>query len=267
MSDNQPQILPPNTVQATVLPGIPYDVQNWIRACKPQRDWMDQIPQKFIYRCIPMVAANTMGWEILNPVDVTLVWDGGELNTNVQATSKEPHPFAAASHFGGGIATWYLPFLFRTSPDLGLVVTGPANHERDDATPLDAFVRTDWLPFPFTMNWRLLKRDTPVTFKSGEPICRIYPFPIELLEETRLEITALESDPAFLKEVEAWGAQRQQNVQKQQADAKEWMETGERPTGEGVWNSQYVRAKNSMADKAFQPKQTIFKCADPEDQR
>ena len=133
-----------------------------------------------------------MGWELLNPVETEVVWDGGVYNTNVRATPKRQHPFAAASHFGSGMATWYLPFLFRTSPDLGLVIAGPANHERDDAVPLDAFVRTDWLPFPFTMNWRLLKKNEPVVFKEGEPICRVYPFPIALLEETKLEITRME---------------------------------------------------------------------------
>lgn len=249
------------------MPGVTEDVSGWIRPCSAQRDWMDAVPQKYVYRCIPLVAGNTMGWELLNPVESEFTWNGGELNNALAVRNKQNSPFAGSSHFGCGIVTWYLPFLFRTSPDLGLMVTGPANHERSDATPLDAFVRTDWLPFPFTMNWRLNRKHAPTVFSEGEPLCRIVPYPIALLEETTLEIQQLESDTGFLQEVDAWGQQRQQNVQKQQQDAARWQQTGERPTGEGVWNSQYVRARSRATGEGFMPHQTAFKCAEPVDKR
>jgi hypothetical protein len=265
VSDTSP--LPPNTIQACVLPGISEDVSHWIKPCSASREWMDEVPQRYIYRCVPMVAANTMGWELCNPVDSEIIWDGSELNPGLTVKNANHSRFAASSHFGCGIATWYLPFLFRTSPDLGLVVTGPANHGHDNATPLDAFVRTDWLPFPFTMNWRLTRRNEPVVFKAGEPICRIYPYPIALLENTRLEIHNLDSDPAFLNQVNQWGTQRQANVSAQQQEAARWQRTGEKPTGEGVWNSQYVRARGREGGEGFAPHQTAFRCQDPEDHR
>lgn len=261
------QAISPNHLRACVIPGAPGEVADWIRPCAPNRAWMDAVPQKYVYRCIPMVAANAMGWELLNPVESRVRWNGGAMNPDLTVTSKGESPFSAASHFGGGIVTWYLPFLFRTAPDMGLVVTGPANHGAEGAVPLDAFVRTDWLPFPFTMNWRLTRRDEDVVFKAGEPICRIYPFPIAMLEETTLEITKLEDDPGFLEEVNQFGAARQANVAKQQADAARWMEGGEEPTGEGVWNSQYVRAKTNPAGDGFLPHQTVFKVKKPVDRR
>ena len=263
----EPEQIPANTVRACVIPGAPASVADSIRVCAPTRDWMDAIPQKYVYRCIPLVAANSMGWEILNPVDARVAWNGGPMNTDLKVSTSGESPFAASSHFGGGVVTWYLPFLFRTSPDLGLVIAGPANHDHDAAVPLDAFVRTDWLPFPFTMNWRLTRKNEEVVFKAKTPICRIYPFPISLLEDTKLEIADLADDPGFLEEVNKFGAARQQNVAKQQADAARWMETGEEPTGDGVWNSQYVKARSRSGGDGFLPHQTVFKCASPEDKR
>ena len=32
---------------------------------------------------------------------------------------------------------------------------GPPNHVKDGIQPLVGLVETDWLPFPFTMNWHL----------------------------------------------------------------------------------------------------------------
>lgn len=261
-----PSELPPNTVRACLIPGVDIKIDEVIRPCGPRRDWMDKTPKKYIYRCVPLTAANTMGWELLNPVAADINWTGGDMNTDVTVTMAQPHRFGPTSHFGCGTITWYLPFLFRTSSDLGLIATGPANHGRNDAVALDAFIRTDWLPFPFTMNWRLTRSNDTVSFARGEAICRIFPFPIAMLDETTLEITDLQDDPGFLSEVNAWGRKRQENVAKQEADAAHWLDTGDEPTGEGVWNSQYVQAKGKSAP-GYQPHQTVFSCAQPVDKR
>jgi len=267
MSDtpSKPQPVPPGKLLAYTLPGAQLNVDDHIRPCQPTRNWMDQVPDKFIYRCIPLTAANTQGWEILNPVDSEIVWNGGDGNLDMRIGGVR-HPLGAQSHFGTGMVTWYLPFLFRTSPDCGLVVTGPANHEHDDAVPLDAFVRTDWLPFPFTMNWRLTRKNEPVRFKAGEPICRIYPMPIALMNETELEVHRIEEDPAFLEEFQTWHIRRQQNAEAAAKAVEAWEQGGDKPTGEGAWNSAYVRAKKVGKD-GYEPVQTIFKPAKPVDKR
>lgn len=69
------------------------------------------------------------------------------------------------SHFGSGIITWNLPFIFRTPRGYGLLVTGPSNCARRGIAPLDGCVETDWLPNGFTMNWKLTEKDLPITFR------------------------------------------------------------------------------------------------------
>ncbi len=222
------------------------------------------MPQSYAYRCIPLLAANTMGWELLNPATSKVRWDGGDLTDAITINTEMPGRFAAASHFGTGIVTWYLPFVFRTSPDLGLYVTGPGNHDHNDAAPLDAFIRTDWLPFPFTLNWRILRKNTDVEFKAGMPLARIMPFPLAMIDETRLEIDLLNNDPGFKREMDEFGRARQSNIARQQSDAARAADTGEALTGDGVWNAQYVKAKGADQGSAT-PHQTIFRPAPPID--
>lgn len=261
-----PLKIPPNTIRAHVVDGININPDEHIRPCPPKRQWMDDVPAGYIYRCIPMLAANTMGWEILNPSKTTLQWDGGDRIENIHIECEERGYFTAASHFGSAIATWYIPFLFKTSPDLGLYICGPANHEKADIQPLDAFVRTDWLPFPFTVNWRLRKQNTAVTFEKGEPIARIMPFPLALIDETQLEITALSSDSGFAAEVNSFKQTRAANVAAQRANITEAEGSGELPSQEGVWNANYVKAKGDKGEKST-PHQTIFRPSKPVDKR
>lgn len=258
-----PLQLPPNTIRAHVVDGANIEPSAHIRPAEVRRDWMDAVPASYIYRCVPILAANTMGWELLNPVESRVVWDGGDSAANVKTTCDQPGLFTASSHFGSAIATWYVPFLFRTSPDLGLLICGPGNHEHNDAQPLDAFVRTDWLPFPFTLNWKISRANTPVIFKAGEPLARIMPFPIALIDNTQLEITALSSDPGFKAEVQAFGQARAANVAAQQRNAAKALQAGEVPKQDGVWNKQYVKAKGEAAGEGFSPHQTVFKPKTP----
>lgn len=261
----EPLSVPSGKLIAYPLPGAEIDVQACIRPCAPKRDWMENSPLKFALRCIPLLAASTMGWEIINPVKAKIRWNGGDTNRDLKI-SAPTHPFGPQSHFGCGIATWYLPFIFRTPKDTGLVVTGPANNDQTRAKALDAFVRTDWLPFPFTMNWQMMARDRSIVFEAGEPICRVYPFPLALLNETVLEVRDMNEDPGFVAEFNEWYARRQTNVAQAAEATEKWMGGGEKPTGEGAWNSAYVR-QTTDSDDTPERAQTVFKCAPPVDKR
>lgn len=257
--------VPDNTIIAYVLPGVKKDVTRCIRPCRPSRDWMDATPGQYAYRCIPLSAANTMGWEILNPVDVTLTWSGTDAGDSIQAKPARPDPFAPRPHFGSGTVTWYLPFLFRTPREYGLIVTGPANHDKAHIVPLDAFVRTDWVPFPFTMNWRITAAGEAIEFAAGEPICRILPYPLELLNDMQIELHDLAEDPVFSRQVGEWELERARNYESQKRAEARWAAEGVKPELKELWNSQYARGSGS--NDAAVDHQPVFKCARVVDRR
>ncbi|MFC4701966.1 DUF6065 family protein [Glaciecola siphonariae] len=256
-----PLDVPSNTIMAYVVPGVTHDVSQSIRPCKITRDWMDATPARYAYRCIPLTAANSMGWEILNPVDTEIVWDGKEKGDQLHFKVQRADPFAARPHFGGGTVTWYVPFIFRTPPDYGLIVAGPANQDKAGVVPLDAFIRTDWLSFPFTMNWRITQPDTKIVFKAGEPICRIFPYPLALLNEMKMEIRDLADDLGFMQQVQQWEVERRTNYQKQKDAEQQWAREGRKPELKELWNSQYAKGEGAENNKVKH--QNMFKCEEP----
>lgn len=226
---------------------------------------MDSTPGKYAYRCIPLSSANTMGWEILNPVDVELRWSGKDDGDQIDVKAAANDPFAPHPHFGSGTVTWYLPFLFRTPPEYGLMITGPANHDKQYITPLDAFVRTDWIPFPFTMNWRITTPNETIRFAAGEPVCRILPYPLELLNDMQVEIRDMTEDPEFMQRMKNWETQRAEDYKSQQEAEQKWAAEGHEPDMQELWNSQYAKGRGADAGKAAH--QNVFKCKEPKDKR
>jgi hypothetical protein len=181
------------------------------------RGWMDATYDRSAYRCLPLLMANQAGWLILNPWNVRVKWDGGSNLGSVeiqrwegwQGERRPPadHLFPM-SHFGVGIVTWTLPFLFRTPDGYNLLVRGPANTVKDGIAPLEGIVETDWTPATFTMNWKITRPDTWIMFEQREPLCMIVPQRRGELEEFAPQIQPIESDPGLDAANAAWCASR-----------------------------------------------------------
>ncbi len=154
---------------------------NWAMPMKlvvapAQREWMEQSRGRFAYRCLPLLMANQSGWFILNSHKVRIIWNGGETTDSLNVEYLEGDaPYPITSHFGHGILTWSIPFLFRTPPGYDLLARGPANMPKDGVFPLEGIVETDWSSATFTMNWKVTRPHHPIIFEVDEPICMLVP--------------------------------------------------------------------------------------------
>lgn len=177
---------------------------------RPQRAWMDSFLDRHPYRCLPLTMANTTGWELLCPVGVTAEWNGGVHQDDIKITvdsKREDLNHFAKSHFSHGILTFHPGYLFRTPPGWSMWVGGPHNSIKDGIQALTGLVETDWLPFPFTMNWAFT-RPGRIRFEKGEPFCFLTVGEDKKMEEVQPVIRSLESDPPFNAQYEAWLKQR-----------------------------------------------------------
>ncbi len=187
------------------------------------RAWMDATHLRYAYRCLPLVLANQAGWIVRCPVSVTARWNGGDqlkdLRLWFQKGSQERR---ILSHFGAGILTFSIPFLFQTPPGINLWVKGPANHLKDGIQPLEGIVETDWNEATFTMNWKLTRPDHTVRFTAGEPICMLVPLQRGLIEELNPIRKPLHENQPLQAQYETWRDSRRtfnEALAKQESEA------------------------------------------------
>jgi hypothetical protein len=175
------------------------------------RDWMNEAEERWPNRCLPLLMANEAGWVFRNPSTFNATWSGGphpdELTIEYEDENVSTPP-PAESHFGYGIITWHVPYLFRTSPGLNLLARGPANWPKDGISALEGIVETDWSFATFTMNWKVTRVGEPVVFEAGEPFCMVVPQPRGLLEAFRPELKLFAEDRETREGYEAWARGR-----------------------------------------------------------
>ena len=178
-----------------------------------KRDWMNT-PGNFPYRCLPLTIANAAGWIIRAPCPFVAHWNGGRAPNDVMLYFEPEHAAYAQhidSNFGHGVITFHFPMLFRSSHATSLRVSGIPNLPKYNALGLEGIVETDWLPFTFTMNWKLVRPFIPVPFAKDEPICFLQPSSLDLIESQEPEIKPIKDDPVLMQQYLAWAASRQQH--------------------------------------------------------
>jgi hypothetical protein len=177
---------------------------------RPQRAWMDKFHARHPYRCLPLSMANCSGWELLCPMAFTAEWNGGPHQQDIKLTPDRPHPdfhHFATSHFSQGVLTMHPGYLFRTPPGWSMIAQGPPNHIKDGIQALSGLVETDWLPFPFTMNW-VFTRPGRIRFEKGEPFCFLQVVRDREMAEMQPVIRRLASNPELKDQFDVWTKHR-----------------------------------------------------------
>ena len=172
---------------------------------------MSQTDDNFAYRCLPLRMANQCGWNIVNEAHIELEWNGGSLEDDliIRTANAQSEMLLPKSHFGHGILTWSIPFLFRTAERTNLLVTGPFNEPRAGIAALSGIVETDWSNATFTMNWQVTMPNLKIHFKPGDSICTLIPIQRNYLEQFNPEIRPLHSDPDLQRSYLEWKMSRQ----------------------------------------------------------
>jgi LPS sulfotransferase NodH len=208
---------------------------------RPDRRWMDEFSDRHPYRCLPLAIANAHGWEILSPVPVEIEWNGGPEKKDLTVRGLKPlrgdRPLDhfCRSNFSRGIVTFHTDYIFQTNPEWDLIATGPFNDPKPDAAPLTGIIETDWLPYPFTMNWKIM-RPGCVRFEEDEPFCFVFPIRKQALADCQPEIRRLSENPELFEQHEAFRTSREEFFAR--------LEAGDKSARRSPWQRHYFLGRH-----------------------
>jgi hypothetical protein len=203
-----------------------------------KRAWIEATPNRFGRRCLPLTIANHAGWAIRVPFGVRARWNGEDALGNVEIEVLDPtHPARTwvADHFGAGIVTFSIPYVFRTPPGVQLLVRGAPNFWVDGAHALEGLVETEWASASFTMNWRMIAVNRWETRRAGDPICFLQPVSVALLETAEPQLVMMSDAPAVQAGFRAWADSREAFNADPQRGPRAWQRhyyLGKEVTGE-----------------------------------
>ncbi len=209
-----------------------------------RREWMERTPQRFANRCLPLMMANQAGWFVTLTEAVEIEWSGEDGIQEIAVFGSERVKTNVASHFGCGIITFKIPYLFRTPAGYNLLARGPANLFKDGISPLEGLIEVDWAISPFTMNWKITRPGHRIRFEEGEPVCMLVPERRFALEKFEPTILALDDDPELAADYREWHKSRGQFITDLAAREEEAVKAG--------WQRDYFQGKTLEGGRVAQ---------------
>ena len=179
-----------------------------IRPSSNRREWMDATDERFAYRCLPLSIANAHGWVICCRGSFEVEWNGGQRAPDVQVFPLDDGPIDAEGHFGYGILTFSPRAMFRTESGHNLWITGPPNSFKDGIQALSAVIEADWMPYTFSMNWKITRPHHRIRFEKGEPYCFLFPVQRGMAESVTPALRDLEDEPEGKHQLDYAGRMR-----------------------------------------------------------
>jgi hypothetical protein len=182
-----------------------------------------------------------MEWDGTEPSAGLKIWPTEEL------TEVQKH-FLPSSHFGSGVVTFHAEFMFWTEEKISIITKGPANMPKHGIQSLEGVIETDWLPYPFTMNWKMTAKNTRVRFERGEPIAQIIPYPADTISnmEPEIRILSAETNPELWAKYEDYRKKRVVLNEKFKYDGDKRQKY-------------YIRGEDSLGNKYSENHQTDWK--------
>jgi hypothetical protein len=211
-----------------------------IRPASSRRDWMDSTPNKYATRCLPMVIANSYGWNIHTPIGFTASWTGGPNPNDVTIRPDDGTPpnLAPVAIFGAATMTIHVHGIFRTPPGWDLWAGPIPNSGKDGIYALSGIIETDWSVYTWTINWQFTRPNHWVRFEPGEPIVCIHPVQRGVLEQFEPRFAPMSDDPDLLRQFNAWTVSRNA------------FQTAIKPTIADSWQKKYYTGDDMDGNRA-----------------
>lgn len=159
-----------------------------------KRDWMDEIIQHGAYSCFPLTLANTLGFAISFPVDISFKWNGQNNKNYSVIDIFEGEEFCYLER-GFGTISFDTNIQFETKEGVSLLTIPAPNYFIDGIQCFTSIISTSFFTSSLHIVCKITRPNHIFTIKSGTPIAAILPISISQFKDSILNFNSL-MDPS-----------------------------------------------------------------------
>lgn len=158
-----------------------------IKQVSIKRDWMDETHNKHAYQCMPISLANTLGWSISFPIDISFIWDG------ICDTSSDHVKIIKGKKYcspvrGNATVSFNTYLNFKTDIDVTTLIMPVPNLFNENAQCFTTLISTSFYQSELPVAWRVLKPHTEITILANTPVAVFIPLSLSNLENFEVDI-------------------------------------------------------------------------------
>ena len=161
-----------------------------------KRKWMEETSGKHAYHCFPISIANTMGWGVSFPEDISFIWDGVSSESSDHVKVLSGHKYCSPQRGNATISfVTYLTFI--TGQNTTMLVSPVPNDFNENAQCFTALISTSFYSSMLPIAWKITKPNVEITIPANTPVAAL--IPVSLVELEQYEMIVKKEDPEFLQ--------------------------------------------------------------------
>ena len=175
-----------------------------IKPMPVQRDWMDATPERHAYHCYPVTTANTIGWTLSAPYDVSFVWDGitDTADTHIEVFAGKDNVYLGR---GQASVSFNTGIILESDEDISVLTITPQNYFNDDFEVISSLISTSFLRTEFPLAIRARTANRLITIKAGQPLATIIPISLTRLKDESVEIVDFVENQEYNDRIRSYG--------------------------------------------------------------
>lgn len=169
-----------------------------------QRDWMDITPDKHAYRCYPVTTANTVGWTLSAPYDVSFIWDGvnDTTSSHIEVIEGKDNTYTGR---GQSSVSFNTGIIIKSAQDISVLTITPQNYFYEDFEVISSLISTSFLDTEFPLAIKARTANKVITIKAGTPLATIIPISLTRLKNESIEIIDFKESKEYEDAIKAYG--------------------------------------------------------------
>ncbi len=152
-----------------------------------KRDWMDATPGKHAYHCYPVTTANTVGWYLSCPEDISFIWNGIVDTTDKTVEILKGKDWCYTGR-GQASISFKTGLLFRSEKNISLLAVNPPNFFNKNFELISSLISTSFYPneLPLAVQARVAGEE--VLIPAGTPLAALLPISLGNLKDQFIEV-------------------------------------------------------------------------------
>ena len=169
-----------------------------IKQTRIKRDWMDATWEKHAYKCFPISLANTIGYELSLPVDVSFVWDGINDSSSEHVTILSGEEFISNSRANATVS-FKTGVVIKSDTNISFLHMPVPNVFSDLYQTFTSIISTSFFDQEFPSAIRILKANEIITIKANEPFATLLPISLTSMSDIELNLNDFDMDDEWYK--------------------------------------------------------------------
>ena len=175
-----------------------------IRQTRIKRDWMDATGEKHAYKCFPISLANTIGYELSLPINVSFVWDGISDASSDHIKILSGEEFISNSRANATVS-FKTGIVIKSDKNTSFLHMPVPNLFNENYQTFTSLISTSFFNQEFPSAIRVLKADKAITIKANEPFATLVPISLSDMSNIELNLNNFDMDEKWYKDNEERG--------------------------------------------------------------